>query len=81
MIGLREMGFNIPKANLKPQHVLDLNEKQIELLSASDIGKSDVIELQEITDNLERSTDNLIEQLKGESSERTLRSGETAKEY
>ena len=36
---------------------------------ASDVSKADDIELQEITENAARSTENLIEQLKGESSE------------
>ena len=31
--GLREMGYNITKTNLKPQFVLDLLEKQAELPS------------------------------------------------
>ena len=37
--------------------------------STSDIAKADNIELQEITENVARSTDNLIAQLEGESSE------------
>ena len=43
--GLREMGYNISKANLKPRFVLDLLEKTPSL---SDIAKADDIELQEI---------------------------------
>ena len=54
--GLREMGYNISKTNLKPQFVLDLLEKQAE---TSDIAKADDIELQEIA----KSTENLISQL------------------
>ena len=42
--GLREMGYNIPKINLKPRHVLDLLEKQVGLPSMSDITKADDIE-------------------------------------
>ena len=43
--GLREMGLIIPKTNLKPQHVLDLLEKRVELPSTSDINKADDIGL------------------------------------
>ena len=62
--GIREMGFNIPKTNLKPRHVLDLLEK---LPSMSDIAKADEIELQEIAKSMENlisqmsQTDNLFE--------------------
>ena len=35
--GLREMGYNITKTNLKPRFVLDLLEKQAELPSSSEI--------------------------------------------
>ena len=42
--GLREMGYNITKANLKPRFVLDLLEKQAELPSSSEIAKVDDIE-------------------------------------
>ena len=39
--GLREMGYNITKTNLKPRFVLDLLEKQAELPSSSEIAKAD----------------------------------------
>ena len=58
--GLREMGFDISKTNLKPRHVLDLLEK---LPSASDIAKADDIELQEIA----KSTEDLIFQINNQS--------------
>ena len=45
--GLREMGYNITKTNLKPRFVLDLMEKQAEMPSSSEIAKGDVIELKE----------------------------------
>ena len=32
--GLREMGYNITKTNLKPRFVLDLLKKQAELMSS-----------------------------------------------
>ena len=38
------------------------------LPSVSDVAKADDIKLQEITENAEGSTENLIKQLKGESS-------------
>ena len=57
--GLREMGYNITKTNLKPQFVLDLLEKQAELPSSSEIANADEIELEEIS----KSTENLIYQI------------------
>ena len=57
--GLREMGYNITKTNLKPRFVLDLLEKQAELSSSSDIAKADTIELEEIA----KSTEDLIYQI------------------
>ena len=62
--GLRKMGFNITKTNLKPQHILDLLEKRVELPSSSDITKADDIELQEITENITKSRESLISQMK-----------------
>ena len=60
--GLREMGFNILKTNLKAQYVLDLIEKQIKLPSMSDVAKADDIELQEIMESAARRTEHLIAQ-------------------
>ena len=57
--GLREMGYNITKTNLKPRFVLDLLEKQAELPSSSEIAKADEIELEEIG----KSTEDLIYQI------------------
>ena len=51
--GLREMGYNISKTNLKPQFVLDLLEKQAKLPSSSEIAKADTIELEEIANSME----------------------------
>ena len=48
--GLREMGYNITKTNLKPKLVLDLLEKQAELPSSSEIAKADETELEEIAE-------------------------------
>ena len=58
--GLREMGYNIAKTNLKPQFVLDLLETQAELPSSSEIAKADDIELEEIA---EKASD-IISQIK-----------------
>ena len=61
--GLREMGYNISKTNLKPRFVLDLLEKQAKLSSLSNIAKADVIELEEIS----KSTEDLIFQINNQS--------------
>ena len=58
--GLREMGYNITKTDLKPRFVLDLLEKQAELPSSSEIAKADDIELEEIA---EKASD-IISQIK-----------------
>ena len=57
--GLREMGYNITKTNLKPRFVLDLLEKQAELPSSSEVAGTDTIELEEIA----KSTEDLIFQI------------------
>ena len=54
--GLQEMGYNIPKTNLKPRFVLDLMEKQAELPSPSEIAGANETELGEIV----KSTEDLI---------------------
>ena len=61
--GLREMGYNITKTNLKPRFVLDLLEKQSELPSPPEIAKADTIELEEIA----KSTEDLIFQINNQS--------------
>ena len=61
--GLREMGYNVIKTNLKPRFVLDLMEKQAELPSTSEIAKADSIELEEIA----KSTEDLISQINNQS--------------
>ena len=58
--GLREMGYNITKTNLKPRFVLDLLEKQAELPSSSKKAKADDIELEEI----EEKGSDIISQIK-----------------
>ena len=58
--GLRGMGYNIAKTNLKPRFVLDLLEKQAKLPSSSEIAKADDTELEEIP---EKASD-IISQIK-----------------
>ena len=67
--GLRDIGFNIPKGKLTARQAVMLNRVQEEMPSLSDIAKADDVELQETMENAARSMKNLIEQLKGESSE------------
>ena len=59
------MSFNVPKG-LTPQQSVILNEAEEKLPSAPDIDKVDEIELQEITENATKSTEDLITQFKGE---------------
>ena len=61
--GLREMGYNITKTNLKPRFVLDLLEKQAKLPFSSEIARADEIELEEIA----QSTEDLIFQINNQS--------------
>ena len=61
--GLREMGYNIFKTNLKPRFVLDLMEKQAQLPSIHEIAGMDEIELEEIA----KSTEDLIFQINNQS--------------
>ena len=61
--GLREMGYNISKSNLKPQFVLDLMEKQAQLPSIHEIAGMNEIELEEIV----KSTEDLIFQINSQS--------------
>ena len=60
--GLREMGYNKAKTNLKPRFVLDLLEKQAELPSSSEIAKVDEMELEEIAKSTEDLTYQINEQ-------------------
>ena len=63
------MGFDVPSGKITPQWSIFLSKTKEELPSMSDVVNADNIELQEITENVERSTMNLTEQLEGESSE------------
>ena len=59
IIGLREMGYDIAKTNLKPWHALDLLEKRAKLSSLSEIAGADEMELEEIA----KRTEDLIYQI------------------
>ena len=67
--GLRDLGFDIPMSKFKARQAIMLNRVEEDLPSMSDIAKVDDIELQEIIENASRSTENLIAQIEGESSE------------
>ena len=61
--GLREMGYNISKTNLRPRFVLDLMEKQAQLPSIHEIAGADEIESEEIA----KSTEYFIFQINSQS--------------
>ena len=61
--GLCELGFVICKDKVTARQAIMLKRVEEELPSASDITKTDGIELQEIMENAARSTENLIRQL------------------
>ena len=65
----RKLGFQIPKGKVTAQQAVMLNGVEEELPSTSDVANADDIELQDIMENASRSTENLIAQLEGESSE------------
>ena len=57
---LRNLGFDIPKGKLTARQAVMLNRVKEELPSTSDITKADDMELQEITENLSKSMEDLI---------------------
>ena len=59
--GICDIGFNIPRGKLMARQAIMLNRVEEELPSVSDVAKVDDIELQESTENVARSTENLIE--------------------
>ena len=62
---LRDLGFDIPKdGKLTARQALMLNKTEEELPSTSFLDKADEIELQEIMDNVARSMEDLITQLR-----------------
>ena len=67
--GLCDIVFDVPRGKLTSQQAVMLNRMEEELPSVCDVAKADDIELQKFMENTARSTENLIEQLKGESSE------------
>ena len=66
---LRDLGFDIPKDKLTARQAAMLNRVEGELLSESDITKADDIELQEITENASKSTEDLISQMRHDQSQ------------
>ena len=68
--GLRDLGFEIVMSSkIAAQQAIALNRVEEELPSVSDVAKADNIELQKITENTARSTEDLSTQLQGEFSE------------
>ena len=65
---LCNLGFDIPRGKVTAQQAVLLNRVEEELPSTSDVANADDIELQEITENASRSTENLIQQPEVESS-------------
>ena len=61
---LCNLGLDIPKGKLTTHQAVMLNRMKEELPSMSDITKVDNIELQEITENISKSTEDLIYQMK-----------------
>ena len=67
--GLHDLGFDIHiGGKVTPRQAVMLNKAEEELPSTSQVAITDDIELQEITENASRSTDNLTMQLEEESS-------------
>ena len=58
---LRDLGFDVPSGNVTPQQSVILNKTKEKLPPTSDVAKADDIELQEIMENVARSTEYLIE--------------------
>ena len=65
---LCNLGFNVPREPT-PRQAVTLNKAEEELPPTSNVARANDIELQEITENVARSMENLIVQLDGESSE------------
>ena len=64
--GLCDLGSDIPiEGKVTARQAIMLNKVEEELPSTSDLAKVDNIELQEMTENTVRSTDDLIAQLEG----------------
>ena len=66
---LHSLGFNIPSSKVTAQQAVLLNRVEEEPPSPSDVANADNLELEEIMGNTLRSTENLIQQLEGESFE------------
>ena len=66
---LRDLSFDMPGGKPTPQQFVILNRVEEEMPSTTDVANAGDTELQEITENVARSTENPVEQLKGDSSE------------
>ena len=63
---LRDLGFDIPISTLTARQAVMLNRVDEELPSTSDVAKANNVELQEITENTMKSTEDLITQFEGQ---------------
>ena len=61
---LLDLGFNIPSGKITAKQAIILSKAEEELPSESNVAKADDTELQEITENAARSTEDLIAQLR-----------------
>ena len=66
---LHAFGFDLSKGNVTHQQAVSLNKAKEEMPSTSDVANTDDIGLQEITENVARSTENFIAQLEDKPSE------------
>ena len=69
ILGLHNLGFDIPKGKLTAWQAVMLNRVNKELHSTSDITKADDKELQEIIENASKSMEDLILQMKNDQSQ------------
>ena len=63
---LCDLGFDITAGPMSPRKYLLLNRLEGELPSASEVDKTDEIELQEITEKAAKSMEDLIPQFNGQ---------------
>ena len=61
---LIELGFDVHSGKISPQQSVILNKAEEDMPSASDITKADDREIQEITENVKKSMEDLIAQFK-----------------
>ena len=78
---LHKLGFDIPTGKVTARQAIMLNRLEKELPSASNIAEADDIELQEIMENVSRSTEELIMQFSDPSLHKLLGLDKGAKEH